>query len=453
MQEIVMRIVSDTADTASEEQFKNFFKQSVGFVGAIVAGTPVITGYLELIPPPFKEVPAGKAISILTMAISAALFLSLFWFRDRLTGMKAMRYSWAAIALGAGVLVYYVTVRQRLQDLPAPNGDGAFLKSHIELVALMYFVGFTAILGGVSGVFVCGFIQTRARFHSLTDLLPQLEPHQWQDLRDFARTLVSLNNEAQDKKIKLESKVALQKSRAHILDEYKRVLGQLEGGTLEIRGPAMDELYQYFLDGVQDSFKAVSYDDVDYWTDKAASDRYFAANKRLILDRKKTVERVFILNPARRLTEDNLRAIAKQIDIGVRVRIALLDNVRDLGRLEDLDFGLFDAFAVSSWRFSDHKSRLFQVLTSRRDIDKHERLFRDVIRRCEQLSGATDPTLFKDEQSLRAWAERTLPAPGHKRVRDGGTPRRSQPLNEVTTGGPVLIRRGNGGSDPFAEGG
>lgn len=148
-----MKSTSIESPYQPEEQFKTFFKQSTGFVGAIVAGMPVIAGYLDVVPPPGAN--TGKAISILAMALSATIFLSLFWFRDRLATMQAMKHSWTAIVIGAIVLVVY------LQLMPAKD-----IKPDPLLAALntgVYFAGFVALLGGFSGVFVCGFVRSKGR--------------------------------------------------------------------------------------------------------------------------------------------------------------------------------------------------------------------------------------------------------------------------------------------------
>ena len=223
-----------------------------------------------------------------------------------------------------------------------------------------------------------------------------------------ARTLVDLNATYKASKLSQGSKHALQLSAAFILREYKRILNELNRGVLEIRGPEMDELYEYFLAGVERSFVGLSLDDLAYWVDEDRSGKYLASNQRLLDEKDRSIERIFLLEQ-RNLSKSELDALERQMNMGVKVRIAMIPIVvAEVARRDELDFGVFDDFAVSSWKFGANHNRIFRVLTSRQDVERHRLIVESVRKYCEFVPGrdrnTSDSKTFKTREELALWA-------------------------------------------------
>ncbi len=142
-----------------------------------------------------------------------------------------------------------------------------------------------------------------------------------------------------------------------LLTEHHKSLDDLERGELTARAPEMYRIYGHFIDA-SDSFRAISAEDLDYWT-KNDSREYLDQNERLI-ERNGTVERIFLVDHTAttvvRILDKLRQAMVRQIKMGIKVSLALYYNCSDLGdkgNIRDLDFGLFDDFAVSFFRFGE----------------------------------------------------------------------------------------------------
>jgi hypothetical protein len=106
------------------------------------------------------------------------------------------------------------------------------------------------------------------------------------------------------------------------------------------------------------------------------------------------------------LTENHFNAILHQIGVGVRVRIACLKDCQEVVSDDrELDFGLFDAFAVSFWRFAP--DRLFKISTAPAECQRRVKMYDRIADLCVQVPGKTDGdlSLFDSKEELRVWSE------------------------------------------------
>ena len=376
---------------SGQDEFGLFVKQSVGFVAALIASVPVFADYLNIISTP-PEQSKSKLLPILVTVLSATLFLFLFWIRDRLVEVKAGLGGLVSIAVGGVILV--------LTAFP-------YVQERATLAALTYVLGLVAFLGGVSLVFIFGFMRHQQRQDELAEIAPRLEPDEWQALKAFAGTLISIRQDISKRPIHPLSKRALERSSENLVSEYSEMLNKLRQGTLEIRGPAMVEIYSHFTEGVQERFRALSCDDLDYWAslDRAPT-RYLQINSAMINKRGLQVERVFIISRMARLSEMHLQAVLRQIDMKIRVRIASLKDCLEIVNDErELDFGLFDTFAVSFWKFAP--DRVFKISTAPDECKKRVDIYQQVENICVSVPGkqGINATLFETENELRAWSE------------------------------------------------
>jgi hypothetical protein len=107
------------------------------------------------------------------------------------------------------------------------------------------------------------------------------------------------------------------------------------------------------------------------------------------------------------LSEQRLRAALKpQCERRIRVRPAFFQNCDDLAthnKINDLDFGLFDSFAVSFFR-TGH-GRGYTITTNGDEIKDYTDLYKDITTRCEMVPGKRtgDDTLFLTEDDFNRW--------------------------------------------------
>lgn len=179
------------------------------------------------------------------------------------------------------------------------------------MAVFCYMAGYLLALGGAAVALMSGFVRTRERLDTLARFIAKLTPEQWSSLTRYARTLVSVREHIEAIDIHPASKKALRKSADNLINEHAKMLVKLEVGTLEIRGPVMDDIFQYFLESVQQSFRAISRDDLAYWTSPDCA-RYLDANRRLI-DEGRAVERIFLLRQNEGLSPDSVDGMASLI--------------------------------------------------------------------------------------------------------------------------------------------
>ncbi|KYG01590.1 hypothetical protein BE21_56435 [Sorangium cellulosum] len=377
---------ADAAEIRPEDQFGDWVRQSVGFVAALLAAVPLLTAFIGVVPPPkYSDLQLDKALPIFITCLSGLVFLSLFWAREQLGTIKA------AVS---GVLLCFVGVTLLIFALIVSTGG---------LAVFCYMGGYLLALGGAAAALMSGFVRTRERLDTLAKFIAKLTPEQWSSLTRYARTLVSVREHIEAIDMHPASRKALRKSADNLINEHAKMLVKLEAGTLEIRGPVMDDIFQYFLESVQQSFRAISRDDLAYWTSPDCA-RYLDANRRLI-DEGRAVERIFLLRQNEGLSPVEIDAMARQISLGVRVRIAYLEVcTRLVEHGGDLDFGIFDDFAVSFWRVAS--DRVFRITTSPADCTFHGQLFAKVSGSCVLVPDKTagDKKLFESVDELQRWA-------------------------------------------------
>jgi hypothetical protein len=285
------------------------------------------------------------------------------------------------------------------------------VKESAPVAAFSYVLGLVALLGGIGLVFIFGFMRTQQRQDELADIAPRLEPGEWQTLKTFAGTLLSIRQDISKREIHPLSKMALERSSENLVSEYSEMLNKLKQGTLEVRGPAMLEIFSYFMDGVQETFRALSRDDLNYWASaETTPTRYLEINRKLI-ERKCQVERIFLISRYASLPANHIAAILHQIDLGVCVRIAFLKDCQDIVSDDSqLDFGLFDTFAVSFWRFA--QDRIFKISTAPDECQRRMKMYQRVVAVCVQVRGRTagDLTTFNTKEELYAWNAALPPA-------------------------------------------
>jgi hypothetical protein len=362
------------------DEFTKFARSSVGFVAAVVAAFPMLTDYFGvLVGSPQND----KSLATIATLVSGGLFLSLFWTRQKLQSTWSVVVGVAAMLLGAAFLVVM-------------HSDKSLMPSS---QITLYMVGFPLLLGGAALMFIYGFVIHEERTKTLNVLAPRLMPEDWNRLLQIAEAQVTRRNETARLKIPDRSKNALRRSESHILEQYANTLDKLAKGTLEIRGPIMDDIFQYFVAGVEQRFRAISLDDLEYWCSPEC-ERYFSINEGLVRDGRE-VERIFVFPRDRSLTNDELDALARQVDVGIGVCIVYEEDAEEVvDNVRNLDFGLFDTFAVSYWRQA--QGRVCRIETAPKECEEHRKLYERVRERCQWVPGKRHP-VFTSRHDIEAW--------------------------------------------------
>lgn len=206
-----------------------------------------------------------------------------------------------------------------------------------------------------------------------------------------------------------KARMAMRYSVNALLTEHHISLDALERGEITARAPEMYRIYGHFIEA-STRFRAISADDLDYWL-TSGSRLYLQTNETLI-EKSGAVERIFLLNHTEATVKPDLNklsdAMIRQIKMGIVVRLAYYQNCNDLGdrgNIRDLDFGLFDDFAVSFFRFGEGRS---YTISLRRDQCEYRRqVYETVVGRCESVPGKSglDKRIFENEAEVLRWAE------------------------------------------------
>ena len=366
-----------------EKQLKAFVRDAADLVAALIAAFPIVTDYLGIVPAPGTG-SGTKALGLMASLTSALAFLFVFWTRDRWENFPSAALG-LALALAGFSSVFESTKSNLIDYAPFLYVGGFFLTSLGTSLTVMY-----------------GFTRSRERRRTLMDVIPLLDGTEWNNFLRLARSQASLHGTIDRLKVNAVSKTALKGSAVDMLSNYSKVLENLAAGTLEIRGPAMDDIYGHFLDGVTSRFKALSKDDLDYWSDPDSS-RYLDLNDQV--RRRATVERIFVLSKSSRpLKPAHVEALLDQIRRRFIVRVVFQEDLEE----EDpatLDLGIFDDFAVSYWKMSG--GRVFRVETAPERVLAAQQLFARVARRCRAVSkNSQDRRRFEDEAELLDWVRR-----------------------------------------------
>lgn len=357
----------------ANEQFTLFVRNSVGFVASIIAAIPLLTDYLK------SPAEANRGLSLLTTAISALLFLALFWTRHRLERPGVVVVG--VVSMFAGAIMLWLR-----GESPSITGE-----------ALLYLIGFPVLLGGAALIFIYGFTTNEERPQTLVEFAPRLAPEDWERLLDIARTQLERSASIQRMKIPDHSRGALQRSEGRVLTEYAQALKNFSRGTIEVHGPLVDEVFEYFVAGVQDSFRTLTSEGLEFW----ASDQnnpYLSIHGDL-LRRRCTIQRTFVVPKSKPWSVEQLDSVAQQIQGGVLVRIVFLEAVK---QFSELNFSIFDSFAVSCWSMS--YGGIFRIETAPNECEKFIHIYESVCKRAQPVPGQqSGDTVFRTRKQLVEW--------------------------------------------------
>lgn len=380
------------------QTFVLFVKRHVNII-VTAAATPILTGFFDLVPPPHTHDPgARKFLALMSAIVCSLVLLALFWTRYTIAKRASARWLIGGIfsaVLGLSFLAVYVA---RLSP------DIAAI-SKIFPDVLLYLVGFPIFCGGAAVVFLYGFVTTEKNV-TFAQIIARLEKVQLQHLEAIARAFESAASAHFDNKLRVPDTVrkAFKEGSWRVIMEATDRMRSLTTGRLEIWGPDMDKIYGNFVEAIRKSFHAISKDDLDFWT-KAYSQPYLQHNKSLI-QKNCTVERIFLIPQDKILKAAHHKALRDQVEMGIGVRIAYMDDIQAVG-IDDreLDFGLFDDFAVSFWRFNH--GRLFRLTVDQDEYRKYRDIFNSVKKLCIKVPGKNlgDLTQFSSGEELQRWAE------------------------------------------------
>lgn len=360
-----------------QEQFK--------LVTAFIAGFPLLVDYFN------------KSILNLTQTEIVITGLLCFLSLNALFNTREIFYKRSWLFLSFLVIALSVAGFVILNSFE-PRANGVVLG---KIFSYMFFTS-----GGIL-ILLYGFVKEE-RNTEMMGKVQSLENDKQKFFREFVDTLYSLKNtENMNPSIPIKSRIAFTESTNKIFEEVLRTFNKLSKGTIEIRGSAMDEIYKRFLDRVHTSFKAISYDDINYWASEE-SKQYFKFNKNLV-ERGISTERIFLLPRDFKLSSQSKKVILDQIAAGITVRIGFIHKIKELNIPDDvrvLDFGLFDDFAVSFW----HKTngRLFKVVTSLRVCAVYLKAFEIIRDHCEIIPDkkGDDQNIFQSPDELELWCNK-----------------------------------------------
>ena len=97
-----------------------------------------------------------------------------------------------------------------------------------------------------------------------------------------------------------------------------------------------------------------------------------------------------------------------QIRLGIRVSLAYYANCEHYGEtnnIKDLDFGLFDDFAVSYFRWEEGRS--YKISIAPDECKKRLELYNKILRKCEDVPEKSGPNkkVFETEAEFLKWVE------------------------------------------------
>jgi hypothetical protein len=242
--------------------------------------------------------------------------------------------------------------------------------------------------------------------------IEKLKPFIEERINDITRQLSSIPSYIRSLPIHDEARRALKYAVNAILIEHYKSLSRVEKGEIIAHPPEIYRVYAHFMDAVTEGFRAITVEDLDYWT-TADSREYLEQNQKLI-ERGCLVERMFVLpysphqpGPFAETLPNVKAAIEKQVRIGIKVLIVFRDDCAHMatrGDIRSLDFGLFDDFAVSFFRLEEGRSYeiTMEAATCHQRRDMYERM-RSV--HCQDVPGKLGPNkkVFENTKEFEAW--------------------------------------------------
>jgi hypothetical protein len=337
-----------------EADFARFVKERFGVLLTVISSMPLLANYFTLLKIG-KEY--EKPVVLITTLVCGLIFFVLQSKRYSIAGKQDRNWlvgGLVATLTGTALFLYYLINQS---DLTA------------GMCAVLFILTFLFLLNGSAILLLQIYVNEEERKQFINEIVSTLNHDQWAKFMVYCRAFVKKNEGANQRP---NQKKAYQKSRSHIVNLTAEMFIKIERGIFEIRGKEMDNIYKYYMEAVSNSFKASSYNDLDYWMNEEESNEYFASNLS-ILKRGCSIERIFIVEDKAKVVACS-SAIKKQLDAGVKVGILLnRPDLKNQFHTLDLDFGIFDDFAVSSWNFS--RGRIFRITQEQEQHQKFKEIF------------------------------------------------------------------------------
>lgn len=356
---------------SSTQNFVSFIRDQVGTVGTLFSSTPLLSDYTKFIAAP------DEGIALLTSIICAAIFFGFFWARYALVslfkGVSLIFTGFTFVTLGGVLLIHYkewsfqvidnLTKDELTRDILARLAS----ESHIGIIAL-YVAGFTFILGGVSLIFIQGYTQEEERRLILNQALAEMTPEQWHFLQDLMVSLRAITQISNDSLISQKARNALKDTAKIFYRHTLGIFGEIDRYEIIVPGPGplMNKVCSEFFKHA-DQYRALSYDDLDFWLDQKESCNYLRRENSL--DNAGKVERIFIFpkKTCQQILRDSVQkenfiaVIKGQCERNIRVYITISEQLPLDIPGNKLDFGIFDLedssksdiykpFAIAYWR-------------------------------------------------------------------------------------------------------
>jgi hypothetical protein len=236
-----------------------------------------------------------------------------------------------------------------------------------------------------------------ARSRKLLNFMHLLGLSEWAALEAAGNAMLNSSTEiaaldGKDDRLKL----AYQRCHDHVLESVRQMASLLNVREVRAGGADINELYGHFCDSICNDFCAVSYDDLDFWSDEV-SQGYLEKNKKLV-ERKIRVERIFVLPESAMKTETAKLVLQSHANVGIKVRIIELRKyAREFG---NQDFGLFDDKVVSYFVNGDGRSMIVRYDPIK--VGEYKKMFDAMRNLCLQNSrGGTEFSVADLEQAIR----------------------------------------------------
>jgi len=241
------------------------------------------------------------------------------------------------------------------------------------------------------------FVHSRDRLMRIGDILPWLSEGEWSTLTDFARAQALVRTDGAG-----TLSEPMKRSVVDMVAHYQSQLTNFEAGAVEVEGELINVVAGHFMNAVTQSFRALSNEDFEYWAHKDS--RIYRENNLALIEKGKTVERVFVMPRATFGSPTVHDVIAEQLATKIRVRVIASEDVDSLlpSKIER-DFGLHDAFAVSFFR--NYYGRSFRVETARETVARFTRRYDLVAQHSEVVPNklAGDKRLFEEPAQFEEW--------------------------------------------------
>ena len=273
------------------------FQAFASFVKRHATGI-IAAAYIPTLTQTFFPFPRGTVASQVPAAGAGVLTILVvvcaFWLR---TGIAKRPGVWLPIGLalvvaGMGALLEYASACNRFMEAAPPGVPHEMysLNSQQTLTALLWYLpSFPILVTGVTIVFLYGFVRTEEPVYTLQAMAGELS----EQLRTFlGRTAISMRAVetgilSEGRRLAERARESFKQGAVALLKDTVDVLDRITEGTLEIRGPALDDVYAACVRAIRDGgrFRATSLNDLDYWANPDEAAQYLEQNRLLIARR------------------------------------------------------------------------------------------------------------------------------------------------------------------------